>query len=441
MLAMRARHGHRILDVGQGENFDFQLSLLPDGHHRLHADIDLLVLDAASFSLVFDELAALVRGERLPAIPSDYDFRSYLAQAAQENEAARQQAKAFWLERAGSLPHAPQLPLACEPEQIKQVRISRQRVEITAEDWARFQGLAGECGVTPTMALATCFGAVLARWCSQPRLLLNLTLFDRQPLHPAVDGMIADFTNILLLDIAGEGSNFDTLARGNQQTFTEAYEHRHWSGVELLHELRKTPGAYPHGAPVVFTSNLGRTLFGQDVERTLGVPGWEISQTPQVWIDHLAYEHAGSVFLQWDSNEALFPSGLLEAMFQAYVGLVRHLLDHPQAWHEALPDPMPQAQRDVRAQINAYGDVPAPEGLLHSGFWRQEQSQPDAVALIHGERRLSYAELAHQARCCAGALAAQGVQPGDRVAISMSKGIGQIVEVPRDMRFCLPAQQ
>ena len=427
LLAMRARHGHRILDVGQGENFDFQLSLLPDGHHRLHADIDLLVLDAASFSLVFDELAALVRGERLPAIPSDYDFRSYLAQAAQENEAARQQAKAFWLERAGSLPHAPQLPLACEPEQIKQVRISRQRVEITAEDWARFQGLAGECGVTPTMALATCFGAVLARWCSQPRLLLNLTLFDRQPLHPAVDGMIADFTNILLLDIAGEGANFDTLAQTNQQTFTDAYEHRHWSGVELLRELRKTPGAYPHGAPVVFTSNLGRTLFGQDVERTLGVPGWGISQTPQVWIDHLAYEHAGSVFLQWDSNEALFPTGLLEAMFQAYVGLVRHLLAHPQAWREPLPDPMPRAQRAVRERVNAHGDVPAPDGLLHEGFWQQARTRPDALALVHGERRLTYAELASLAGCCAGALAAQGVQPGDRVAISMSKGIGQVV--------------
>ena len=429
LQAMRERHGHRVLAVEQGENFDFQLSLLPDGRHRLHVDIDLLVLDAASFSLVFDELAALVRGERLQTIPEGYDFRSYLAQAAQENKATRQQAKTFWMERADSLPDAPQLPLAREPEQIRQVRITRQRAEITARDWARFRVMAGECGVTPTMALATCFGAVLARWCNQSRLLLNLTLFDRQPLHAAVDGMIADFTNILLLDLVGEGSNFDRLARSNQQTFTEAYEHRHWSGVELLRELRKTPGAYPHGAPVVFTSNLSRPLFGRDVERTLGVPGWGISQTPQVWIDHLAYEHAGSVFLQWDSNEALFPTGLLEAMFQAYVGLVRHLLAHPRAWREPLPDLMPQTQQAVRNRVNAHGGIPAPEGLLHEGFWQQAQARPDAVALAHGERRLTYDELASLARRCAGALAAQGVRPGDRVAISMSKGIGQIVSV------------
>ncbi|EPX2511227.1 TPA: amino acid adenylation domain-containing protein [Pseudomonas aeruginosa] len=429
LQAMRERHGHRVLAVEQGENFDFQLSLLPDGRHRLHADIDLLVLDAASFSLVFDELAALVRGQALPQVPADYDFRSYLAQAAQENAPARQQAEQFWRERMNSLPDAPHLPLACEPEQIKQVRISRQRVEIGAADWVRFKALAGETGITPTMALATCFGAVLARWCSQPRLLLNLTLFDRQPFNAAVEGMIADFTNILLLDIAGEGDRFDVLARANQATFTDAYEHRHFSGVELLRELRKTPGAYPHGAPVVFTSNLGRPLYGQDVERTLGAPGWGISQTPQVWIDHLAYEHGDSVFLQWDSNAALFPPGMLDAMFQAYVGLVRHLLAQPQAWREALPDPMPQAQRDVRVRINAYGDAPAPEGLLHDGFWLQVQNQPNAVALIHGERSLSYGELAEQARRCAGALVAHGVAPGDTVAISMPKGIGQIIAV------------
>lgn len=429
LQAMRERHGHRVLAVERGENVDFQITLLPGGHHRLHADIDLLVLDAASFSQVFDELAALVRGEQLPAVSTDYDFRSYLAHSALENEAARQQAQQFWMAHRDSLPGAPHLPLACPPEQIENVRITRRRVEIQAEDWARFKASAADYGVTPTMALATCFGAVLSRWCGQQRLLLNLTLFDRLPLDPAVDAMIADFTNILLLDIAGEGARFAALAQANQQTFTDAYEHRHWSGVELLRELRRTPGAYPHGAPVVFTSNLGRPLFGQDAERTLGAPGWGISQTPQVWIDHLAYEHGTSVFLQWDCNEALFPPGLLDAMFEAYVGLVRHLLDQPQSWQDDVPDLMPPAQLAVRATVNAYGDEPVPAGLLHEGFFCRAQECPEAVALVHGERRLTYGELADQARRCAGALVARGVEPGNTVAISMPKGIGQVIAV------------
>ncbi|MEW5290010.1 amino acid adenylation domain-containing protein [Erwinia papayae] len=426
---MRQRNGHRVLAVDQGENIDFQLTLLPDGRQRLHVNIDLLVMDAASFSLLFDELAALLRGEILPPRCPDYDFRSYLAQAAEENAAARQQAEAWWLPRLATLPDAPRLPLACEPQQIKQVRITRQREEIIAADWQQFSTLSARVGVTPTMALATCFGAVLARWCNQPRLLLNLTLFDRQPLHPAVAGMIADFTNILLLDIAAEGESVAALARANQHTFTDAFEHRHLSGVELLRELRKTPGAFPHGAPVVFTSNLGQPLFGRDVTRTLGEPGFGISQTPQVWIDFLAWEHNGSVMLQWDSNEALFPPGLTATLFHACVGLVRQLIASPQAWQAALPELMPAEQYRVREKINHPDPTPLPAGLLHQAFWQRAQTSPDAVALIHGSHQLSYSELAHQAQCCAGALVAQGVQPGDRVAVSMSRGVGQVVAV------------
>ncbi|MFL1738837.1 high-molecular-weight protein 2, partial [Klebsiella pneumoniae] len=100
------------------------------------------------------------------------------------------------------------------------------------------------------------------------------------------------------------------LARKNQLTFTEDWEHRHWSGVELLRELKRQQ-RYPHGAPVVFTSNLGRSLYSSRAESPLGEPELGISQTPQVWIDHLAFEHHGEVWLQWDSNDALFPPALV----------------------------------------------------------------------------------------------------------------------------------
>ncbi len=427
LLALRERLGHRVLAVERGETFDFQLSLLPGGRHRLHVNIDLLVLDAASFTLVFEELAALIRGVAPQRRCEEYDFRSYLAQLRHETRAAREQAQRYWLERLEELPAAPALPLACEPEQVDEVCISRRRAELDAADWEAFKTGAGVNGVTPTMALATCFGAVLARWSGQPRLLLNLTLFDRQPQHPTVERMIADFTNVLLIDLSCDGAPFDELVRNNQSTFAEAYEHRHWSGVELLRELRKGQ-THSHGAPVVFTSNLGRPLYGDGTGPTLGEPAWGISQTPQVWIDHLAFEHGSSVWLQWDSNEALFPPGLIDTLFDAYAAFVRLLVEDVDAWHKPLPDPIPAAQREVRLRVNQTAR-PIPEGLLHHGFFIAAEQTPEAVALIHDERSLTYAALAEQARRCAGALAKRGVHAGDTVAISMSKGIGQVVAV------------
>ncbi|MDD7960640.1 hypothetical protein PUT90_28205, partial [Klebsiella pneumoniae] len=78
-----------------GETFDFQVSLLPGGRHRLHVNLDLLVLDAASFSLVFEELAALVEGRSLPDVEAGYDFRSYLAHLRHEDASARDAAQRY----------------------------------------------------------------------------------------------------------------------------------------------------------------------------------------------------------------------------------------------------------------------------------------------------------------------------------------------------------
>ncbi|CAQ84394.1 MULTISPECIES: non-ribosomal peptide synthetase [Photorhabdus] len=424
---LREQLSHRVLQVEEGETFDIQLSLFGDNQHRLHANIDLLIMDAASFSLFFTELAALIAKRNLPAICSDYDFCSYLTQYQAQFKQARQEAEVFWRNRLDTLPLAPQLPLARDPSLIKNVHIQRRCFRLAPEHWERFKQLAQQNGVTPTMALATAFAALLCRWNNATRLLFNLTLFDRAPLHTAVDNMLADFTNILLLDIPGDNLPFCQLAQDAQATFAEAYEHRHWSGVEVLRELKKR-GSHPHGAPIVFTSNLGRPLYGENTRDVLGKPSWGISQTPQVWLDFVSFEHENSLNIQWDSNDELFPDGLMDTLFTAYQGLIENLTENAAQWNEKLPDLMPESQYHLRRQINNTVE-PLPNALLHEGVFIQAERTPNAVALVTHHKKMSYGELSLAARQLAAVLQKMPVMPGDRVAISMEKGIGQIVAV------------
>ena len=45
---------------------------------------------------------------------------------------------------------------------------------------------------------------------------------------------------------------------------------------------------HPYGCPVVFTSHINQPLIDKNIESVLGSIGWGISQTPQVWLDHMA---------------------------------------------------------------------------------------------------------------------------------------------------------
>lgn len=425
LLELRERLSHQLLDVEAGRCISFDLALLPDGRHRLLTGIDLLVADAASYTQLFDELAGMVAGRELPPLDPDYDFCSYLQHRQRISEVDREDARHYWLARLDSLPPSPGLPLACDPAQLVCVRIRRRARRLDPVQWENFKRHAGEAGLTPTMALATCFGAVLSRWSGQSRLLINLTLFDRQPLHPAVAQMVADFTNVLLLDMQCEGENFATLASENQQVFAAAYEHHDYSGVEVMRELKKR-GRHPHGAPIVFTSTLGRPLLGDSLGDALGEPGWGVSQTPQVWIDHMALEQGGSALLQWDCNEALFPAGLLDTLFAHYLAWVERLCADPEAWRRPLPDALPVSHQRARRRANATA-APLPDATLHEAFFAAANTHGEKMAIALGDVQFGHAELAARARGLSLRVREAGVAAGARVGICMPKSIGQAV--------------
>ena len=79
-----------------------------------------------------------------------------------------------------------------------------------------------------------------------------------------------------------------------------------------------------------------------------------ITQTPQTWLDNKVYEVGGTALgIDWDAPAALFPEGLLDTMFEAYVGLLQTLADDEAAWDDAGRTLLPLAQRDLFDAVNA----------------------------------------------------------------------------------------
>lgn len=64
---------------------------------------------------------------------------------------------------------------------------------------------------------------------------------------------------------------------------------------------------------------------------------------------------------------------------------------------------------------------------LHAVVAAQVAARPDQVALVDGERRLTWAELAERADALSRGFLAAGLEPGDRVAIDLANGIEWVV--------------
>jgi amino acid adenylation domain-containing protein len=433
LAAIRAQLSHQVLPSDRWPLFAIRATQLDTARTRLHISTDALISDAWSRHVLVRELALLYADPRASLPPLELTFRDYvLATQALQATAAYERAQVYWDTRLATLPPAPDLPLSKHPSAITQPRFSRRAAQLDAVIWQRLQARARQAGLTPSLVLLAALAEVLARWSARPRFTLNLTLFNRVPLHPQVDHLVGDFTTLTLLAVQHDPTvSFEARARRLQAQLWQDLEHRAVSGVAVLRALARMQGQAPRASmPVVFTSTLihEATAPSADPLAGLGVVGYGISQTPQVWLDQQVSERGGVLYYNWDAVEELFPDGMLDDMFAAYTALLERLLDTEASWQTRELVSLPAAQLVQRAVVNAT-EAPLPDALLQDLVAAQVAQRPDAVALVAGRLRLSYSALWQHSTRLAQALRARGARRNTLIAVVMSGGWEQAVAV------------
>jgi mycobactin phenyloxazoline synthetase len=423
LAATRNAKSHQQLE---GHVFELALSVLPGGKSRLHVDLDMQAADAMSYRTLMSDLAALYRGDRLPALGYTYgDYR--LAMSSMPPSAAAESDRKWWSERIPELPDPPRLPLVPVAEQADLQHTTRRWIWLDADTRDALFAAARRRGVTPAMALAASFSDALAGWSAEPRFLLNVPMFGREQRHPDVDKVVGDFTSSVLLDVdLGAAATATARSHALQDTFRAAAAHADYPGLSVLRDLGRHRGAQVL-APVVFTSALGLgELFAEEVTDAFGKPVWINSQGPQVLLDAQVTEFDGGILVNWDVREDAFRPGVIDAMFDRHIDELRRLAFDDGAWESPRAPLITTAQRAVRDTVNS--KTAAPSGnSLHSGFFASAAARPDAVAVIGSSGQLTYAELSEQVLAVAAALRIAGIKPGDTVAVLGPKCPDQVV--------------
>ena len=427
LTAIRDEKTHQRMPAEQGKVFDVSLTLLPGGRTRLHIDVDMLAADALSYRVLVADLAELYQRDGDGLEPLAYDYRSYLADRAKAPVAPVERATAWWREETPRLPDPPRLPLVPERDRLDPLRSVRYDHWLDERAKQRLIERAHRHGVTPAVVLAAVFADVVGRWSGEKRFLLNLPLFNREPLHPQVEQLVGDFSSSVLVDVEiGPGESIVDRARALQRTLHDKVAHAEYPGLDVLRDLGRLRGE-PVLASVVYTSglNLGE-LFREVVLATFGDPVWIISQGPQVVLDAQIVELKGGLLLNWDVREHAFPAGLMDAMFTRHRQIIETLVGDDSDWTSALPDGLPADQAEVRRLVDDT-DLPASGALLHTGFFANSVACPHAPAVVWDGDTLTYGHLRDRALRVAACLAEKGVRRGDSVAIHLPKGPDQIV--------------
>lgn len=419
--ALRERMKAQVHDATRWPLFEARVSLLPEGKHRIHLSMDLLLADFFSISILMEEWERLYTDPATVLPPLRYSFRQYIAQeAALQKEDGWRRAAAYWQDRLDTLPPAPPLPLASRPETLGVPQFAKYVTSLTPAEWQTLKKEASRKGVTPSCLLLGVYADILALWSGSRNFCINLTLFNRRLFHEDAMRLVGDFTSTSLLEISMDQVAFSARLQAIQERFWADMEHRDYSGVRVIRDLHARRGGMPSALmPVVFTSNMGeRRQSG-----VLGKLSYTASQTPQVWLDYQVMEEGGGLTIMWDVVQGLFPDGMPDAMFEANAETLRRLAAAPETWDDESVVELPPAQLLKRSVYNETGK-PFPPSLLDA-----PTHSFGTFHLMCGDSVLDAPTLSEKAWNMAQALRAQGVRRGDFVCVCLERGVEQITAV------------
>ncbi|MBW8877596.1 MAG: amino acid adenylation domain-containing protein [Acidobacteria bacterium] len=400
---------------------DLRVSLWREGGEeraRIHYNHNNFFIDGFGANQLLTEVETYYRSPEVSNAPLELSFRdAVLALERLAASAAGEAARSYWFSRLPGLPPPPSLPQKAGLNRRCRSRLRGRSGALESGPWAAFKSHASALGLTPSNALIAAYSYVVATWSNSDHFILSQMMTRRfAELHPDFTRMLGNFASLYPLEVKLESAApFADNARRIQSQVLEDLRHLELGGMRVLQELNRLKGSFG-SAPSPFV--VGSGLFIKPYRKA----DFSVLETSQTLLDHQFFELAdGSLHYVWDLLEEFFPDGMIEAMWEAYQGLLQRLASDGEAWFRRDFDLVSAKDLSERRERNQTARRVASR-LLHEPLGEQAATRGDDAVLVSAPEVLSYRDLATWSASLAAELAASGVGRGDLVPVLMDRG-------------------
>ncbi|HEX6746468.1 MAG TPA: amino acid adenylation domain-containing protein [Longimicrobium sp.] len=422
-------------DLARGPLIRGRLIRVAEDEHVLLVTMHHIVSDGWSMGVFTRELSALYgafrRGEPDPLPPLPVQYADYAAWQRKwvDGEVLRKQAE-YWKAALADAPELLELPTDRPRPARQDYAGGTVWIDLGEELTAALKALGQRRGTTLFMTVLAGWAAVLARLSGQDKVVVGTPSANRG--RAEIEGLIGFFVNTLALRVDLSGS--PTVAKLLEQVRAHALEAQQNQDIpfEQVVELVQPTRSMAH-APlfqVMFSwqsaSEGGLELPGLRAGG-VGPAGAAPEVAAKFDLSLSLVEAGGRIVGSVEYATALFDRETVER----YLAYLRRVLegmvaDERQAV-DALPL-LPEAERRLVLEEWNHTEAGYSRGLcIHELFEAQVRRTPDAVALVHADEALTYAELNARANRLARRLVALGAGPERIVALALERGVEMVV--------------
>ena len=405
---------------------------------QLEADEHLLELtfhhgigDEWSMRMLVQELEEIyandrhVQGADLPELPIQYaDYSAW--QRRQLSGNLLEQLRHYWTEQLRDSPSVLELPADLPRPAEPTGGGATHEFQLTEPVANGLRALAGRERTTLFTVMLAAFQVWLHRSTGQTDLVVSTPIANRE--RPEVKALLGYFLNTLPIRTRlDENHSFIEVVRQVRKTVLEAFAHARlpFEQIVELAVKERNPGQQPlyQVMFVLLEEGLGHLRLGPAQGRFLPV------ETKTCKNDLTLNIRPGdqSLACRFEYATDLFSPARVDSMARHLTELFRSITENPQkpiGQLNLLPE---DERRQILVEWNRTEQDYPRDKSLHQLFEEQVEKTPEAVALVFGNRRLTYRELNARANQLARHLRKLGVGPDTLVGISVERSLEMVI--------------
>ncbi|MCX7092177.1 MAG: amino acid adenylation domain-containing protein, partial [Methylobacter sp.] len=416
----------RPFDLAKAPLLRAELATLDSGEQVLLFDVHHSVADAFSLQIIFQELNAFYKNENLPELNIQYKDFARWQNAHFESEAFKVH-QDYWLKQFEQ--DIPVLDFPYDFQRPPVITYEGAVLLFSVDEGllAKVRHFSAKNETTPFMVFLSAFYLLFHKYSRQEDIIIAIADLGRNA--PEVSETIGMFINHLAIRaFPKDGKTPTEFLAEVKQLIVNAYAHQEYPFDQLIQKLNLPRDMSRDPLTGIAFSYMNFKQPEQDASGLQFVPyEGQVKDSSKFDMAIFGTEFPDKIVFAIEYYSAILSEATMQQFGARFLKTLDELVGEA-AQSIADIDILTAAEREkILVEFNRTGAPYPADQCVHEFFEAQAEKTPDAVALVFGEKSISYRELNSLANQTARHLQSMGVGPEVLVGVCMERSIEMIV--------------
>ena len=395
--------------------------------HALLLDIHHIISDGTSMGILIRDFAGLYRGEKLNPLKVQYKDYAQWRHDFSETDVLNNQ-ESYWLERfKGEVPVL-SMPLDYIRPAIKEYNGYSIRFSIQSNLKEKLKKLGEKSGASLFMIILAAYNVLLSKYTGQEDIVVGSPVAGRK--HPDVSDIVGMFVNTLPLRNFPLGEKlFLHFLEEVKKDALRAYEYQDYQFEHLVEKLdiKRDMSRNPLFDTMLVMQNMDIPEF--EIEGLKFNQCYLNSKSSKFDLTLEAVESSDGVTFNLEYCTALFKRETMERLTLHFQNILERIAENSQIQISQIEMLTSQEKSQILFDFNNTQYEYPRDKTISCVFEEQAKKTPDNVAVMFGDKKLTYRELNQRANSLARVLREQGVKGDSIVGVMLDRSLEMITGI------------